>query len=97
MPQPIKTVVADYGATGEGRTLFIYIGYAHDAETAITDFGRKFDPYFAQGADVYDGLRLDIPGYETLISKEMGDRLQALYAEGRANISFATEFHINYS
>lgn len=97
MTQPVKTAICDYGATGEGRTLMIWIGYAATPEAAITEFGRQFDPYFGIGADVYDGLRLDLPGYEMLIGKEMGERLEKMFAEGKANVSFATSYHYNYS
>jgi hypothetical protein len=95
--QPVKTVICSYGATGEGHTIFIWIGYAATPEAALTEFGRKFDPYFAQGADVYDGLRLDLPGFEMLVGKEMGEQLTAMFAQGKANVCFSSEYHYNYS
>lgn len=37
------TVCADYGATGEGRTLMARIRYAPNADVKIRDLGEAFD------------------------------------------------------
>lgn len=50
------TVSLDYHATGEGRTLFGWIGYADGEQSAIDRFGQAFDPYFARGANAAEGI-----------------------------------------
>ena len=50
------TTWLDYYATGEGRTVMAWIGYARDESQAREQFGKKFDPYFAQGCEVERGV-----------------------------------------
>lgn len=50
------TVTFDYCASGEGRTIGIFMGYEHDAARLASRLGARFDPYFLQGAEVWPSL-----------------------------------------
>lgn len=94
-----KTVVCEYGATGEGLTYMVLVCLAEDANHAIKRFGEIFDNYFATGAEVYDGLRFDLPACKLLISDRMQESLTKIYNGGNptGNISFHASFHMNFS
>ena len=50
------TVWGDYFATGEGRTLFAWIGYAPNKKGARKMFADHFGTYFAKGCEVEKGV-----------------------------------------
>ena len=45
----------DYYATGEGRTMMAYVGYAKDEACARQQFAEAFDEYFARGCEIERG------------------------------------------
>ena len=46
----------DYFATGEGRSLMAYIGYAQNADELRKSAGIALSEYYAKGLDVAEGL-----------------------------------------
>jgi hypothetical protein len=66
------TVIADYIATGEGRTVMVLytraLGADDGIENALTQFKSNFGAYYAQGATVYSGLKFDCPGADLFVS-----------------------------
>lgn len=88
------TVISDYAATGEGRTIQALITYAENEKEAIEKFGKEFDPFFAIGAEAKEGIiKNEVTQY--LFSDTVLD--SALDMEGRANINLFAQFHFNFS
>lgn len=88
------TIESDYAATGEGRTIQALITYAENEKDAIEKFGKRFDPYFAIGAEAKEGV---IKSYITTYlfnSKVLDDVLQM---QGRANVNLSAQLHFNFS
>jgi hypothetical protein len=86
------TVWQDYGATGEGRTLMARIAHAENAQDALAGFGREFDPYFASGAEAFEGLQ------ENEVTQELFAQAlltRARQMEGRATLELSARFHFN--
>lgn len=50
------TVSLDHYATGEGRTLFGWIGYCDGQQNALERFAEMFGDYFAKGALATEGV-----------------------------------------
>ena len=46
----------DYFATGEGRSLMAYIGYAQNADELRKSAALALGEYYAKGLDVAEGL-----------------------------------------
>ena len=46
----------DYFATGEGRSLMAYIGYAQNADELRKSAGIALSEYYAKGLDVAEGV-----------------------------------------
>ncbi len=95
----LYTVVCDYGATGEGRTLMVLICFAESPEAAQVDFGRTFDPYFAIGAIAHEGLIFDLEVCRKLISDSTQKFLTQVYNDGKPTgmINYHTMLHFNFS
>ena len=88
------TAWCDYYATGEGRTLLVWIGYAEDRSDALRSFGDAFDPYFAGGADAAEG----VVGNEViglLFSERALD--DVLSMQGRATVQLTGRLHFNFA
>lgn len=90
------TVVCSYGATGEGQTLMLWVGYAPDEATALESFNRAYDPYFGQGATITKGLDLDQPGLNDLLGHTSRAYIERM-AESRCNWHYTASYHINCS
>ena len=88
------TVWQDYGATGEGRTLMARIAYAENAQDAVADFGREFDPYFADGAQALEGVSDNEVTRALFAPAALGGARQM---EGRATLVLSARFHFNFS
>jgi hypothetical protein len=87
----VWTVWVEYSATGEGRTLMARVAHAPSAKKAIEAFGKAFDPYFAQGADVAAGVLAN--GVTTfLFSPAALDRARAL--AGKAHLVIEGRYHL---
>lgn len=88
----VWTVWADYYATGEGRTWMGKIAYAEDAQGAVADFGRAFDPFFAAGAQACEGIvENEVTGF--LFSHSVLKEARRL--AGRAHLELQCRFHFN--
>jgi hypothetical protein len=100
------TVVSDYFATGEGRTISVLftMGYPrrthplYDTEKdgkfwAMEAFRERFGSWYAQGAEVHEGIHFDLPCVDFVISEKVRDMLIA----GRASMEYSTQFHYNFS
>ena len=88
------TVWQDCGATGEGRTLMARIAYAENAQDALAGFGRQFDPYFASGAEVLEGVQQNAVT-QALFADAALERVRQM--EGRATLELAARFHFNFA
>lgn len=88
------TVWQDYFATGEGRTLMARIGYAEDEQDARAGFGRRFDTYFASGAEAPEGVH-ENEVTQALFSPAALRRAREM--EGRATLELSARFHFNFS
>jgi hypothetical protein len=91
------TLTSSYGATGEGITVMVLYTPGHgpaDPKTnAVEHFKEVFDPFYAIGLEIYDGITFDIPYIELLIS----DKTKALLSEPNGNKVYFSQIHINYS
>lgn len=85
------TAKLDYFATGEGRTLMILVGNYSKQSEAYDAFSKHFDPYFAQGCDIVEGV--DLMGFEKLVPEFVQKEL----TEGKAYYEYFTCFHYNLS
>lgn len=75
------TAWLDYSATGEGRAYMACIAYAQGEAEILAHFGNRFDPWFANGCDVGQGVVRNC--VTTLLwSATMLDRLEVLADEG---------------
>lgn len=88
----VWTVTLDYHATGEGRTLFGWLGYAENRKEALRCFGKAFDPYFAKGAEVHEGV-VDNPVVRQLFSRDA--LAQVLRLSGKATVELSGRLHFN--
>jgi hypothetical protein len=88
------TASVDYYATGEGRTVFAWIGYAMNEQECREGCGKALDPYFAKGAECVRGVARN--EVTTLLwSAAALDLIEA--AEHRANVLAHSMLHFNYS
>jgi hypothetical protein len=88
------TATFDYFATGEGRTMFAWIGYAVDETECRNKCEKVFDPFFVAGFECVRGLaRNDIT--QLLWSEKALDVMKN--AEARANLVAYSTLHFNYS
>ena len=74
----------DYFATGEGRSLMAYIGYAQNADELRKSASQALGEYYAKGLDVAEGL---VENNVTLVvfSAKTFELVRAL--DGQASIS----------
>lgn len=86
------TVRNDYYATGEGRTLMAWIGYAKDQSEALERFGDAFDSYFARGAGAAEGV-VGNEVIDHLFSQRVLDEVRSM--EGGAAIQLTGCLHFN--
>jgi hypothetical protein len=86
------TAWADYGATGEGRTLLVWIGYAENAAEARDGFGVRFGDFFKRLCEAEEGC-VDNEVTRRLVPGETIERLREL--SGKAHVEFYTQLHVN--
>lgn len=86
------TVISDYSATGEGRTVSIWIGYAESEEDACWRFANKVwqGTFFVTGATVSDCFDLSHPIAQELVSKDTMNRLGRFFMP-----EFSAQLHYN--
>lgn len=84
----------DYYATGEGRTMMAYIGYAQDEARARQQFAEAFDEYFARGCEIKRGVvRNELT--RLLWSEQALDTFQD--CEARGALEAKAYVHFNFS
>jgi hypothetical protein len=88
------TAWLDYYATGEGRTLFGWVGYAEDRPEALKRFGAAFGDYFAQDAYAAEGV-VENEVTHHLFSQEALDNVRGL--EGRADGELLGRLRFNFA
>jgi hypothetical protein len=86
------TVSPDYYATGEGRSLLAWIGYADGERAVLERFGQSFDPFYARGADAAEGLVEDAVVRLLLGSGALEDVRRL---NGRENLELHGRLHFN--
>jgi hypothetical protein len=88
------TVGCDHFATGEGRTLAAWIGYADTQDKAIERFAEKFESYFAEGSFSEEGVSSNAV-VSSLFAPAALDSFRKY--QGVAFIDAASSVHINLS
>jgi len=91
----LYTVVMDYGATGEGRTLSVWIGFALDLEDARAKFQSAVPngDFWAQGAEVFEGVNTQHEVCQTLLTPVV----VAQILDTHCMREFSAQLHVNYS
>jgi hypothetical protein len=91
----IHTVYEDYFATGEGRTISLWIGFAENPTEALKRFSSEVPngDYFARGARVVPGADFLNSAAKLLVTSEVKAQLM----DERCNRSFSAQMHLNYS
>ena len=91
----LYTVTSDYFATGEGRTLSLWMGRAFSAQEALGWFRDSLHggDYFVQGAIVSQGFIWDDPVVADLTNRLIRQQLE----DPGCNRSFSAQLHFNYS
>jgi hypothetical protein len=94
----LYTVVAEYGATGEGTTVMVLItraiGEGTPEQNALEHFTQVFGGFFKYFADVHEGLKTDFLCANILLSEQL---IKTLSNDNAGNISYHASFHVNYS
>lgn len=86
------TVISDYSATGEGRTISLWIGYAESEEEARWKFIAKIwqGEFFVIGAIVMNGFQVGDNLVKEMVPREVANRL------GKFSMTeFSSQFHFN--
>ncbi len=100
IPQHVKrtlwTVWADYFATGEGRTISACIVYAHDEESALSEFKRIVDggDFYVLGAYAQRGV-IENDFTRFVFSNNVFEFCNK--ENEKANISVSGQFYFNFS
>lgn len=87
------TIVSDYFATGEGRTIMIMITYAESEEKARKRFQERFGVFYTYCAEVKEGVDLDFPGSDIMLTTPLKKAL----AEWDCYKTYSAEFYYNFS
>lgn len=90
----IWTVWCDYGATGEGQSVMVWIGYAENEAAACAKFSERFGNVFASVCEAKHGVvRNEFIQY--LFSEKVLTACEK--AEGKGNIDLYASAHFNFS
>jgi hypothetical protein len=89
------TVIADYGATGEGRIISLWMGFAQDEAEARSRFESSVHggDFYAIGASVIEGFSFKNRLVRLFLTKAMRDQLN----DDNCYRSFSGLLHFNYS
>jgi len=85
------TIMSDYSATGEGRTIVGLITYAEDRDDAKKRWKEQVPEYYIDF--IYEGIDSDNDLSNTLWSYSALSRA----ASGNCNINMLSRIHYNYS
>lgn len=89
------TVVSEYMATGEGRTISVWMGFADHETAAKLNFvsAIPLGGWYVHGADVHEGFLFD----HELVKELVSDRVRTQMMDENCNRSFSAQLHYNYS
>jgi len=89
------TVISDYGATGEGRTISIWMGFAENEEAAKRMFETSVHggDWYIKGATTVEGFAFSNP----LVKLFMTKAIRAQLSDEICYRSFSAQLHFNYS
>lgn len=89
------TVICDYFATGEGRAMSIWMGFADSKKDALKQFKRAIEngDWYAQGADVIEGFDFDNHVAKLLLSPGAASQMQ----DENCYRNLSAKLHFNYS
>jgi hypothetical protein len=87
------TITADYMATGEGRTIMVMITYAESELEAQEKFTERFGVFYTYGAEVKEGLDVDFPGSDMMLSAPLKQALK----DWDCYKTYSAEFYYNFS
>lgn len=98
----IYTVTCDYLATGEGRTVMVLITRAYGSDDGATNalnrFKEIFGDWYAQGAEVEEGLQLNKSWIGQIISKNT--RMDLMRWESGddppGGLEYFSSLHVNF-
>jgi hypothetical protein len=102
------TVISDYSASGEGRSIMVMYTrglpqWPHwddpnkDGQYwALKQFKEKFGDWFASGATVYSGMIFDFDGSDLLLSSELKNQLQS-WENTAGGLEYYASIHFNFS
>ena len=88
------TVIADYVASGEGRTMNIMYTFAESKGDALEKFSQQLNngDWWVLGAEVLDGFDFDNDVAKFMISSGVRSQLEDL----RCNLNYSAQLHFNY-
>jgi len=85
--------VSDYSATGEGRTIHLFIERNYDRERILEYIKKEMPEYYFHGIEEYSEYRF-LNNYSNLIS----DNIKIMIEKKNVPfLSFHLDFHFNYS
>lgn len=89
------TVVSDYAATGEGRTISVWMGFAENETEAKKLFASSINggDYYVQGAVAIEGFSFRNRLVRLFMTKAMREQLD----DDNCYRSFSGQLHFNYS
>lgn len=91
----LYTATIDYFATGEGRSLYLFACHAESTEQVLEEMGKVVDPYFVQGAAVFEGLPPDDDAAAAFL---LSDGVKPLLrGEQRCYLRLLLSLHYNFS
>lgn len=87
------TVHCEYGATGEGITHMIWMGFCKHEQDALLQFTKCFGEWYAQGAEVTPGFCFENRSARLLVS----DATRNLLTDPECYKNYHAQLHVNYS
>jgi len=88
--------VIDYSATGEGRTIWLYVAKCYDKkeeEYCLKDFKSWVGQYYSAGIEKYDQQRF-LEEYSHLVSENV---LRMIMENSFPGFAYKQELHVNVS
>ena len=87
------TIISDYSASGEGRTLSLMLCLSESKEDALIEFKKTVGEFFAYGAEIHDGFNFENDIVKFFITPVVRSQLE----DDRCNKFFSAQLHFNYS
>lgn len=86
------TAWAEYGGTGEGQTMLVWVGYAESGVEAQNALGNRFGSFFTRLCNAEEGV-VENAVTRHLIPAETFALLRKTAA--KAHVEFYTHLHLN--